>query len=201
MMSARGGRQPDGVIATEKRRDSLRLLDEDNFQIILDTFHDRRLGYMFVTKPAGRETRATGRRGRRRRFPRQQLEHQPELGRGLGRRDPPHYEGWVAEIAIPGCIAHERDQRDDGRRYFPDRSPSVCSSRTRTAGTSWWGWSPTCGTRDSTASPRRRRICRYARARSPRWRWWRAPSATRWRLRAPSNVRSGRWMRHSQSTT
>ena len=46
-------RQPDGVIATEKRRDSPRLLDEDNFQIILDTFQDRRSGYMFVTSPLG----------------------------------------------------------------------------------------------------------------------------------------------------
>ena len=43
----------DGVIATEMRRDSLQLLDEDNFQIILDTFNDRRSGYMFVTSPLG----------------------------------------------------------------------------------------------------------------------------------------------------
>ena len=35
------------------RRDSPRLLDEDNFQVILDTFHDRRAGYMFVTSPRG----------------------------------------------------------------------------------------------------------------------------------------------------
>ena len=45
--------EPDGVIATEMRRDSPRLLDEDNFQIILDTFHDSRSGYMFVTNPLG----------------------------------------------------------------------------------------------------------------------------------------------------
>ena len=42
-----------GVIATEMRRDSARLFDEDNFQIILDTFHDSRSGYMFVTNPLG----------------------------------------------------------------------------------------------------------------------------------------------------
>ena len=41
----------DGVIATEMRRDSFQLLDEDNFQIILDTFNDNRSGYMFVTSP------------------------------------------------------------------------------------------------------------------------------------------------------
>ena len=43
----------DGVIATEMRRDSFQLLDEDNFQIILDTFNDNRSGYMFVTSPLG----------------------------------------------------------------------------------------------------------------------------------------------------
>jgi hypothetical protein len=42
-----------GVIATEMRRDSARLLDEDSFQIILDTFRDSRSGYMFVTNPLG----------------------------------------------------------------------------------------------------------------------------------------------------
>ena len=44
---------PAGVIATEMRRDSPRLLDEDNFQLILDTFRDLRSGYMFVTNPLG----------------------------------------------------------------------------------------------------------------------------------------------------
>ena len=44
---------PNGVITTEMRRDSPRLFDEDNFQIILDTFQDSRSGYMFVTSPLG----------------------------------------------------------------------------------------------------------------------------------------------------
>ncbi len=44
---------PAGVIATEMRRDSLRMLEEDNFQLILDTFRDSRSGYMFVTNPLG----------------------------------------------------------------------------------------------------------------------------------------------------
>jgi hypothetical protein len=43
----------DGVIATEMRRDSERILQEDNVQIILDTFKDSRSGYMFVTNPLG----------------------------------------------------------------------------------------------------------------------------------------------------
>ena len=45
--------QPSAIVATEMRRDSDRLLDEDNFQIILDTFNDSRNGYMFVTTPLG----------------------------------------------------------------------------------------------------------------------------------------------------
>jgi hypothetical protein len=44
---------PAGVIATEMRRDSARILDEDNFQIIIDSFRDSRSGYMFVTNPLG----------------------------------------------------------------------------------------------------------------------------------------------------
>ena len=42
-----------GVTATEMRRDADRLFDEDNFQVILDTFHDSRNGYMFLTTPLG----------------------------------------------------------------------------------------------------------------------------------------------------
>ncbi|MEQ1910914.1 MAG: DUF5916 domain-containing protein [Vicinamibacterales bacterium] len=44
---------PDHGVATEMRRDSSRILDEDNFQVILDTFRDSRSGYMFVTNPLG----------------------------------------------------------------------------------------------------------------------------------------------------
>ena len=94
--------QPAGVIATEMRRDSPRLFDEDNFQIILDTFHDRRSGYMFVISPLGAKLE-------------QQVAEEGEGGfRGnnspnvnvdwdgvwnaVARRTA---EGWVAEIAIP----------------------------------------------------------------------------------------------------
>ena len=92
---------PDGMIATEKRRDSMRLLDEDNFQIIIDTFRDQRSGYMFVTNPLGAKLE-------------QQVAQEGEGGfRGNSsninlnwdgvwdvatRRTP---EGWVAEIGIP----------------------------------------------------------------------------------------------------
>src|SRR4029077_9614949 len=45
--------QPSAIVAPEMRRDADRLLDEDNFQIIVDTFNDSRNGYMFVTTPLG----------------------------------------------------------------------------------------------------------------------------------------------------
>ncbi len=45
--------QPSALVATEMRRDSDRLLDEDSFALILDTFNDSRNGYMFVTTPLG----------------------------------------------------------------------------------------------------------------------------------------------------
>ncbi len=45
--------QPSTIVATEMRRDSDRLLDEDSFQVIVDTFDDARNGYMFVTTPLG----------------------------------------------------------------------------------------------------------------------------------------------------
>ena len=92
---------PGGVVATEKRRDSRRLLDEDSFQIILDTFHDRRSGYMFVTNPLGAKLE-------------QQVTAEGEGGFGnsssninmnwdgvwdVATNITP--EGWVAEIAIP----------------------------------------------------------------------------------------------------
>ncbi len=94
--------QPSGIIATEMRRDSLRLFDEDNFQVILDTFQDRRSGYMFVTSPLGAKLE-------------QQVTEEGEGGwRGknssninlnwdgvwgvVATRTP---DGWAAEISIP----------------------------------------------------------------------------------------------------
>jgi len=93
---------PNGIVATEMRRDSERLLEEDNFQVILDTFNDSRSGYMFVTNPLGAK-----------------LEQQVfEEGEGSGRPGAPSNinrnwdgvwdvrtqrtaEGWTAEIALP----------------------------------------------------------------------------------------------------
>ena len=92
---------PDGIIATEMRRDSAQLLNEDNFQIIIDTFNDSRSGYMFVTNPLGAKLE-------------QQVFEEGE-GSGFGPNSNIHIDwdgvwnvrsrrtedGWTAEIAIP----------------------------------------------------------------------------------------------------
>lgn len=44
--------QPEGMVATEMRRDA-DLTDDDFIEIILDTFHDRQNGFLFSTNPTG----------------------------------------------------------------------------------------------------------------------------------------------------
>jgi len=93
--------QASGVIATEKRRDSPRLLEEDNFQIILDTFHDRRSGYMFVTNPLGakleQQVAAEGEGGFRGNSSNININWDGVWHVSAQRT----VDGWVAEIAIP----------------------------------------------------------------------------------------------------
>lgn len=45
-------RTPGAIVATDGRRDAS-LNDQDSFQIILDTFHDRQNGFIFGTTPGG----------------------------------------------------------------------------------------------------------------------------------------------------
>ncbi len=93
--------QPEGVIATEMRRDSSRLLDEDNFQIILDTFADHRNGYMFVTNPLGgkleQQVAEEGEGGFRGNSSNVNLNWDGVWDVAARRTS----DGWVAEIAIP----------------------------------------------------------------------------------------------------
>lgn len=95
--------QPGALVATEMRRDSDRLVDEDNFQLILDTFNDSRNGYMFVTTPLGAKLE-------------QQISEEGEGNNRAGRNNSNinrnwdgvwdvaarvTSDGWTAEIAIP----------------------------------------------------------------------------------------------------
>ena len=95
---------PNAVIATDMRRDSRQLLNEDNFQLILDTFNDKRSGYMFVTSPLGAKLE-------------QQIAEEGEGGYRRGNSTNANVnldwdgvwdvsaqrtdQGWVAELAIP----------------------------------------------------------------------------------------------------
>ena len=93
--------RPGGVIATEMRRDSGQLLNEDNFQIILDTFNDSRSGYMFVTSPLGakleQQVAEEGDGGFRGNSSNINLDWDGVWDVSARRTD----QGWVAEIAIP----------------------------------------------------------------------------------------------------
>ena len=95
---------PNAVIATEMRRDSRQLLDEDNFQLILDTFNDKRSGYMFVTSPLGakleQQIAEEGEGGYRRVSSTNanvNLDWDGVWDVSAQRTD----QGWVAEMAIP----------------------------------------------------------------------------------------------------
>jgi hypothetical protein len=92
----------EGVTATEMRRDSDRILEEDNFQIILDTFRDSRSGYMFVTNPLGaqldQQTFNEG-EGARPGFPNQNINRDWDGVWHVATKILD--DGWVAEIAIP----------------------------------------------------------------------------------------------------
>ena len=44
---------PSRIVANDMRRDSVNLRQNDNFGVLLDTFHDRRNGYLFYVSPVG----------------------------------------------------------------------------------------------------------------------------------------------------
>ncbi len=45
--------QPERMVANELRRDHFNLFENENFAVVLDTFHDKRNAYMFYTTPLG----------------------------------------------------------------------------------------------------------------------------------------------------
>ena len=80
--------------------------EQDTFEVILDTFADRRNGFVFVDQRRRREVRHADRQRRARR--------QHQLGRGLDGRDAGATpDGWSAEMRIP--FKTLRFERGDGR--------------------------------------------------------------------------------------
>jgi hypothetical protein len=92
---------PKEVIATEMRRDSNRILDEDNFQVILDTFRDSRSAYMFVVTPLGAQLdqQVFDEGGRDRRGSALAVNREWDGVWSVAARRTG--DGWVAEIEIP----------------------------------------------------------------------------------------------------
>ena len=92
---------PNGPIATEMRRDADRLLDEDNFQVIFDTFRDSRSAYMFVVTPLGAQLdqQVFDEGGRDRRASASAVNRDWDgVWAASARRTE---DGWTAEIEIP----------------------------------------------------------------------------------------------------
>jgi hypothetical protein len=44
---------PERIVANDMRRDSSNLRQNDNFGLVLDTFHDKRNGFLFYVTPVG----------------------------------------------------------------------------------------------------------------------------------------------------
>ena len=92
---------PEGVTATEMRRDGRQIMNEDSFQIILDTFMDSRSAYMFVVSPLGamldQQVVREGQGTQRGTSSNINLEWDG-VWDASARRTP---EGWAAEVRIP----------------------------------------------------------------------------------------------------
>lgn len=108
--------EPDKIIANEKERDSHNIYDNDHFQIMLDTFHDRRNGYIFVINALGAKLDLQVRK-----------EGRDEGGRGIANpnvntswngvwqvKSAIHEKAWTAEIEIPSLTLMFRERSEDG---------------------------------------------------------------------------------------
>jgi uncharacterized protein DUF5916 len=88
----RDSASPDKWIANEMRRDNNQLRQNDHFGVMLDTFHDRRNGYVFYANPlGGRSDQIVSDEGN------PNLDWNPVWQAKTGRFD----GGWTIEMAIP----------------------------------------------------------------------------------------------------
>jgi len=84
--------EPDKIIAREMRRDAI-VDDDDYFEIVLDTYHDHRSAYYFITNPQGVKREAImANEGR---------DYNPAWDGVWSCKAKITEEGWFIEIAIP----------------------------------------------------------------------------------------------------
>ena len=84
--------QPGRIVANEMRRDHNNIFQDDNFNVAIDTFYDRRSGFTFMTNPLGalREVEITDERTRN-----------ADWNTVWDVRTARNGEGWTLEIVIP----------------------------------------------------------------------------------------------------
>ena len=84
--------EPEHIIAREMRRDEI-VDDDDYFEMIIDTYHDKRSGYYFITNPHGSKREALmANEGR---------DYNPNWDGVWSCKAQVNEEGWFLEIAIP----------------------------------------------------------------------------------------------------
>jgi len=84
--------EPKKIIAREMRRDAI-VDDDDYFEMTLDTYHDRRSGYYFITNPHGSKRESVlANEGR---------DYNPNWDGVWWCKAEVNVEGWFLEIAIP----------------------------------------------------------------------------------------------------
>lgn len=84
--------EPEKIIAREMRRDAI-VDDDDYFEMVIDTYHDRRSGYYFITNPHGSKRESVlANEGR---------DYNPDWDGVWMCGAQVSEEGWFLEIAIP----------------------------------------------------------------------------------------------------
>ncbi len=84
--------EPDKIIAREMRRDAV-VDDDDYFEFILDTYHDQRSGYYFITNPYGSKREA--------KLANEGQSYNPSWDGVWICKSQITEEGWFLEIAVP----------------------------------------------------------------------------------------------------
>jgi hypothetical protein len=97
--------EPDKIIAREMRRDAI-VDDDDYFELVLDTYHDHRSGYYFITNPYGVKREA--------RMANEGQDYNPAWDGVWSCKAKITEDGWFVEIAIPWKTLRFEEQASSG---------------------------------------------------------------------------------------